>query len=105
MQQLREEHDEVLNSDKGNGATETIEEFDKLRQILEEQTGDAMNIGEERDVLRRKVKALQWGFNEERSKSYKGSKTIQLVQKYLKLDKSARKQQTIQLAYTQIVLK
>ena len=34
MQQLREEHDKALNNAKENGTTETIEELDKLRQIM-----------------------------------------------------------------------
>ena len=35
IQKLREEHDKYLNATKENGTTETIEEPDKLRQILE----------------------------------------------------------------------
>ena len=37
LQGLREEHDEILNAAKNNGTTETIEELDKLRQILKDK--------------------------------------------------------------------
>ena len=46
IQQLREEQDKVLNSDKDNGKTETVEELDKLRQILEDRKCDVIKIGE-----------------------------------------------------------
>ena len=52
MQQLREEHNEALNITKENGAAETIEEIDKLRQISEDKKGDGMEIGEVQDTLR-----------------------------------------------------
>ena len=52
MQRLREEHNEALNAAKDNGATETIEELDKLRQVLEDRKCDAMNIDKKRDMLR-----------------------------------------------------
>ena len=35
MQQLIEEHDDVLNAARDNGTTETIEELDKLHQNME----------------------------------------------------------------------
>ena len=35
MQQLREQHDEALNADKDNVTIETIEQIDKLIQVLE----------------------------------------------------------------------
>ena len=47
MQQLREEHDEVLNAAKENGTAETIKELGKLRKILKDKKGDVMKIGEE----------------------------------------------------------
>ena len=37
IQWLREEHDEELNATKDNGLTETIEEHDKLCQIMEDK--------------------------------------------------------------------
>ena len=37
MQQLREGYDKVLNAAKDNGTTETIEELEKLHQIMEEK--------------------------------------------------------------------
>ena len=37
MHRLREERNEVLNAAKYNSTTETIEELDKLRQIMEEK--------------------------------------------------------------------
>ena len=37
MQDLREEHYEVLNASKHNGTKVTIEELDKLRQNLEDK--------------------------------------------------------------------
>ena len=37
MQQLIEEHDEMMNYVQDNGTTDTIEELEKLRQILEEK--------------------------------------------------------------------
>ena len=95
----------MLNSDKDNGTTETFEELDKLSQILEDKKGDYLKIGEDRDMLREQLKALQHSFNEERGKSDKGAETIQLLQKDLKLEKQARNRQKIQLAYTQIVSK
>ena len=84
MQKLREEHNAVLNSDKDNGTTETIEQLDKLHQILEDKIGDVMEIGEEQDMLREQPKSLRHTFNEERVKSEKGTKTIQVLQKDLK---------------------
>ena len=50
-----------------------------------------MEIGGERDILSVKLKALQHNFNEEKSKSDKGFKTIKLIKKDLKLAKAARK--------------
>ena len=41
-------------------------------------------------MLMEKLKASQHGFNEERVKSDKDSKTIQVPQKYLKSTKAAR---------------
>ena len=45
MQKLREEHNKVLNVSKDNGTTETMEELDKLHQIMEDKKGDVMKIG------------------------------------------------------------
>ena len=59
--------------------------------------GDAMEIGEEKYMLREQPKTLQHSFNEERGKAYKGAKTIPLNYK-----KQQEKQQTIQLIYAQI---
>ena len=64
-----------------------------------------MEIGKDQDMLVEQLKALQQSFNEYREKSEKGAKTIQVLQKDLKLAKTARKKQKIQLAYTQIVSK
>ena len=50
-----------------------------------------MEIGEEQDILREKLKALKHSFNSERGKSQKGSETIQVLQKDLKLEKEERK--------------
>ena len=47
-----------------------------------------MEIGEDQYMLRVKLKALQQSFNSEREKSYKGGKTINVIQKYLKLEES-----------------
>ena len=55
IQWLREEHDGALNSSKGNGTTENIEELDKLRQILEDKKGDDIGIGEDQYILRGKL--------------------------------------------------
>ena len=52
---------------------------------------DVMEIGEEQDMLRDKLKVLQLSFNEEKEKSEKGSKTIQVINKDLKLEKYAGK--------------
>ena len=59
MQRLREEHDEAPNADKCNGTTETIEKLGKLRQILEGKKVDAVEIGEEQDMIREQLQALQ----------------------------------------------
>ena len=80
----------MLNVAKDNGATESIEEIYNLLQILEGGSC-AMEIGGERDILRVKMKALQQNFNEEKSKSDKGFKTIKLIKKDFKLAKAARK--------------
>ena len=37
MQQMREGYDKALNYAKENGTTETIEELEKLHQIMEEK--------------------------------------------------------------------
>ena len=42
IKRLREEHNKALNAAKDKGATEFIEELDKLRQILEEEKYDAI---------------------------------------------------------------
>ena len=47
-----------------------------------------MEIGEDQYMRRVKLKALQQSFNSEREKSYKGGKTINVIQKYLKLEES-----------------
>ena len=47
MQRLREEHDKDMNATKENGETETIEELDKLHQIIEGEKRDVIKIGEE----------------------------------------------------------
>ena len=59
-------------------------------QIMEDKKGDVMKIGEEWDMLMEKLKALQQSFNEERVKVEKDAETIQVLQKDLKLKKSAR---------------
>ena len=64
IQWLREEHDKELNAAKENGTTETIEELDKLCNIMEDKKGDVMKIGEEWDMLMEQLKALQQSFNE-----------------------------------------
>ena len=46
MHKLREEQYEVINAAKYNGTIDTFEELDRLRQILEEKRGDAMEIGD-----------------------------------------------------------
>ena len=69
IQRLIKEHDEVLNVAKYNGASEFIEELDKLHQILEDRKDDYMEIGEERDMLRGNFMALKHNFNEEKEKS------------------------------------
>ena len=51
VQRLIEEHNKVLDYAKDNGTTETFEELDKLRQILEDKKCDAMEIVEEQDML------------------------------------------------------
>ena len=90
MQWLREEHDKELNAAKDNGTTETIEEPDKLCQILEDKKGDIMKFSEELDTLMEKLRALQHSFNKERVKVEKYSETIQVPQKYLKWTKAER---------------
>ena len=42
MQQLIEEHDEVLNAAKDNGTTKTVKEVETFRQILKDKEGDVM---------------------------------------------------------------
>ena len=54
------------------------------------QKGDVMKNDEEWDILMEKIKAFQHSFNEERLKSEKYSKTIQVPQKDLKFKKSVR---------------
>ena len=49
--QLIEEHNEALNTTKDNERKKFNEELDKLRQISEDKKGDAMEIGEEQDML------------------------------------------------------
>ena len=58
IKQLREEHDKALNVAKDNDTIETIEELDKLRQIMEDKKGDVVEIGEEQDMLMEQLKAL-----------------------------------------------
>ena len=50
-----------------------------------------MEIGEEQDMLREQPKSLRHTFNEERVKSEKGTETIQVLQKDLKLSTSTSK--------------
>ena len=97
MQQLREEHDKVLNSTKDNVTTETIEELYKLIQTLEDKKLMIRKLVRSKTCLWIKYKALQHNFNEERGKSEKGAKTIQVLQKDLKLSKAARKSAEVQL--------
>ena len=53
FQLLREDHDKQLNAAKYNGTIETIEELDKLCQIMEDKKGDVMKIGEDDEDLPR----------------------------------------------------
>ena len=64
IQWLIEDPDKYLNSAKDDGTTKTIEEPDKLCQIMEDKRGDVMKIGEEWDMLMEQLKALQQSFNE-----------------------------------------
>ena len=57
---------------------------------MEGKKGDVMKIGEEWYMLMEQLKALEHSFNEDRLKSEKVYGTIQVLQKYLKLTKSAR---------------
>ena len=50
-----------------------------------------MEIGEEQDMLREQLNTSQQSFSEERGKSEKPAKNIQVLQKYLKWSKEARK--------------
>ena len=50
-----------------------------------------MEIGEDQDMIMEKLKALQQSFNEDSTKSEKGSKTLQVLDKDLKLAKSSCK--------------
>ena len=52
-QQLREEHDEALNTANYNCTTESIGQNEKLRQTSEDRKGEDMEIGEERDIIRK----------------------------------------------------
>ena len=54
------------------------------------QKGDIMKIGEECDMLMEQIKASQQSFHDERVKAEKYSKTIQVLQKYLKSTIAAR---------------
>ena len=54
---------------------------------MEDKNGDAVEIGEEQDMLREKLTALQQSFNDYRGKSDRGAKTIQVLQKDFKLAK------------------
>ena len=54
------------------------------------QKGDIMKIGEEWDMIMEKLKELKQSFNEDMVKSDKDSETIQVLQKDLKVEKSAR---------------
>ena len=49
-----------------------------------------MKIGEEWDMLMKKLKALRHSFNEDRVRSNKDAETIQVPQKYLKTTIAAR---------------
>ena len=51
MHRLREEHYEVMNATKDNGATKFIEKLDKLRQILEDETVMLMIQKRDNDIL------------------------------------------------------
>ena len=75
---------------KDNGTTETTEELENLRQILEGKKSDVMKIGEEWDILMEKLKSLQESSNEEILKVEKEVETIQLIYKDLESAKSAR---------------
>ena len=83
-QWLREEHNKSLNAAKEIGTSENIEELDKLRQVLEDKKDDVVYIGEDQDMSREQLKALQQIFNEYREKLEKGSETILVIQKYFK---------------------
>ena len=79
MHQLREDHYEELNAAKDNGKTETIEEFNKLRQTLEDKKVNVMKFGEEWDMLMVQLQALQQSFNEARGKKEKDAKNIWII--------------------------
>ena len=56
MHKLREEQYEVINAAKYNGTIDTFEELDRLRQILEEKRGDAMEIGDQRYMIKNNLR-------------------------------------------------
>ena len=72
MQKPRREHDYALNDAKDNDTTGTIEELDKLRQILQDKYSDAVENGEEHDIHMEYLNAFQHSFNKQRVKSQKG---------------------------------
>ena len=80
----------MMNAAKDNGTTETIEKLEKLRQIMEDKKVDAMEVGEEQDILMEQVKASKKNFNDEKKKSEKYAETIQILQKDLKRVKSSK---------------
>ena len=72
-----------MNAVKDNSTTEAIEKLDKLCQVLEHKKGHAMEIGEYQDTPMEQLEALQQNFNEYISKSDKGDKISEVLQKDL----------------------
>ena len=103
IQKLIEEHHEALNSDKDSGTTVIIESLDKLGLTLEGGKGDVMEIGEQKDIIMKQLKALRKGFNEQIKKQRKQPKLSKYFRKNLNQQQHQENQHTVQLVYTQII--
>ena len=81
MQQLIEENYEFLNSAKENGTTETIEERDKLHQIMEEQKVMLCKLVRIKTCLGNNLRTWNIILMKRGEKSGKVDKIIQVLQK------------------------
>ena len=91
IQCIREEHNKDMNAAKNNGTTETIEAHEKLYQILKDKKLISLNILTNDTCLCNNFRHCNIVLMKIEWKQRNYAETIQVLEKYLKLKKAARR--------------